>query len=106
VSGPLEVRVLSDSRITVDILAGRARPSANRDLWAQMAGLLADRRVRVHPAWTRRNDNPFSERCDDLAARARMALKTGASIGADYAEGGTPSCPDGFPSEEYWRGHA
>ena len=60
--------IVSDSKLCVEILSGRWRAKANRDLIDEARELMRERRIKFR--WVRgHNGNRWNERADALAAR-------------------------------------
>ena len=85
---PCVVELWSDSKYVVDALAKgwaegwRARgwiksdkkPALNPDLWERLLDLCAEHRVNLH--WVKgHGDNPYNNRCDELAVGEWQKLK-------------------------------
>ncbi|MSQ07914.1 MAG: cyclic pyranopterin monophosphate synthase MoaC [Dehalococcoidia bacterium] len=73
-----QIKVISDSQYVVKTMSSGWQRNANRDLWARLDAVVADRRVRWE--WVKgHSGHPFNELADRLATGA---AKDGAARGA------------------------
>jgi cyclic pyranopterin phosphate synthase len=90
-----QVKVVSDSQYVVKTMTQGWQRKANRDLWAKLDAIVADRRVNWE--WVRgHNGHPMNELADSLAnGAAKQAAETGRrpspGTSRDQAAGPAPS---------------